>query len=661
MTQMKADLSFAPRAPMLALGLLVISVDIVLFSFLNQSANSLALAHIVSFLSTSLIALLATLSWPNFFLSACSAGKNTAKSIFNFSLLVLLLLFLRGGLLASLIQILAIPTLTAICMVAAFSALSLYASYFFAQQLKDASTETCGNALCLAAVGYIVLLKLFYLGVPELLFEEAYYWNYAQHLDIGYLDHPLIVAWTITAFTKMLGNIEFAVRFGAFLLWFITAYFAYKLACEVFNKTVAIRALLLVAALPAYFSFGYFMSPDAPLTACWAAAIYYCYQVFIKEDKAAWLKLGIALGFGMSSKYTIALLGAAIVLFMIFDKNARKWLLRPQPYLAALVALLLFSPVIIWNIQHDWLSFTFQSAGRLESSHHFSLPRFISNLLITLTPIGLLSVAALILFKNKLLENAKAFVSNVSNLNRSYFLLMWLGLFPVAVYAGLSLTRASKLNWTGPCWLGLMPFFALLLTQKTTESAPKLLAWCQRAWPATIVILLLIYGAGMHYLSLGFPRMPYPQNTHLMGYESFAREIEVIKTQLERETGEKILVVGMDRNKIASGLAFYRTKYLDKMQTESDVKPAFDTASEHLFGDVGLMYELWFPIAGQENKPMLLIGESIADLSSNAVLSRVKTAGEIKEMRTWENGKPTGRYYYRLVSGYHSGQIAPNN
>ena len=99
----------------------------------------------------------------------------------------------------------------------------------------------------------------------------------------------------------------------------------------------------------------------------------------------------------------------------------------------------------------------------------------------------------------------------------------------------------------------------------------------------------------------------------------------------------------------------------EKTQSETAVNPAFDTASEHLFGDVGLMYELWFPIAAQENKTMLLIGESTADLSKNEVLSRVKTAGEIKEIRAWKNGKSTGRYYYRLVSGYHSGQIAPNN
>ncbi len=648
MNLQKIDFSFLLTRPFLIICLLCAGVDVALFLNLYKQADLLASAHITSFLSASAIGFFA--------FSRFNQQGLTLKQSATFILLTFLTLFLHGGLLASLLKILAMPASVAIFITAIFSAITLFYAYSFAQKSVSKS------ALYLAAVAYIILLKLFYLGVPELLFEEAYYWNYAQHLDIGYLDHPLIVAWTIKAFTSLFGNVEFAVRLGAFLYWFVTAYFTFKLTREIFNKTIAYCALVIVAILPAYFSFGWFMTPDAPLTACWAAAIYYTYQSLIKYDKNAWLKLGIALGLGMSSKYTIALLAAAIVLFLMFDKTARKWLMRREPYLAALVALVLFSPVIIWNIQHDWLSFTFQSAGRLESGNHFSLPRFISNLLITLTPIGLLSVVALIFSHEYFLIKIKAINHTTKNFgkshsdigkyaNRQYLLLMWLSLFPVAIYAVLSLFKASKLNWTGPCWLALIPFLALLVTQKPSISTPKLLAWSQRAWPTTIVFLLLIYGAGMHYLGIGFPNIPYPQNTHLLGFQSLSREIENIKAQMEKDSskasGEDILVVGMDRNKIASGLAFYGAKNLAN-------NPAFSTASEHLFGDVGLMYELWFPIAKQEGKSMLLVAENVSDLSSEAVISRVKTMGEIKEITAQKDGKTTGHYYYRLVTGYHS-------
>jgi dolichol-phosphate mannosyltransferase len=234
--------------------------------------------------------------------------------------------------------------------------------------------------------------------------------------------------------------------------------------------------------------------------------------------------------------------------------------------------------------------------------------------------------------------------------NRSYWLLAWLSLFPVGVYATLSLIRASKLNWTGPCWLALIPFLALLLTQKPAFSKPRLLNWSQRAWPTTAVILLLIYGAGFHYLGIGFPNTPFPKNTHLLGFQGLGREVENIKNQIQNETGRKILVVGMDRNKIASGLAFYRAKYISHSPSNN---PAFDTASEHLFGDVGLMYELWFPVTAQQGKSLLLVGESAHDLNSQAVISRVENAGEIRLIEAYKDGKLVGRYHYRLVEGYH--------
>ena len=633
----KADfLTSANRSQLLITSLLVAAIDVVLFYVLNQQAHSLAPAHLVSFLGASIAGLITL--------------KIKPKQLITFVLIALLTVLLRGGLLASLVSLM--PVLAAMCICALFSATILVFGYQYIQFINT-NADTKWNYWCVAVLVYLTLLKLFYLGVPELIFEEAYYWNYAQHLDIGYLDHPLMVAWMIKAFTLVLGNNEFAVRIGAFLCWFISARYVFKLTRETLNEASAYWALVLLAALPAYFSFGWFMSPDAPLTACWAAAIYYFHQVIVKANAKAWFGVGIALGLGMISKYTIALLGGAMLLFLLTDKDSRKWLLRPQPYIALLIVCVLFSPVIIWNMQHAWASFAFQSEGRVASGNHFSLPRFISNVLIFITPIGVMSFIAVLKYKKIILARLQSTLEAATSLNRSYFVLAWLTLFPIAVFASLSVFRASKLNWTGPCWLGLIPFLALLASQstspqKTEANAPKLLAWSARVWPATVVILMLIYGVGLHYLSLGLPLTKYPQNTHLMGYADFAAEIESIVTQLKKERNENILVVAMDRNKIASGLAFYRTIAKAK---DAD-KPALETASGHLFGVGALMYEFWFPSAEQTGKTMLLVGEKIDELNSEIVLSRSTPIGEIKTISTWKNGKQTGTYYYRLVSNY---------
>ncbi len=648
--------SWAGRFQLLAIGLVAIGLDSAVFRTLNVRADALATAHIAGFFAATAAGCL--------LLGLINRGMRTviAARLPAIAVIALLVLFLRGGLLASLAQILAFPATIAHLIAAIFSLLACYAGYLWfvdPRRAEGGSAETRWDRFCLAIVIYAVLLRLLYLGVPELLFEEAYYWNYAKHLDIGYLDHPLMVAWIIRLFIALMGNIEFAVRAGAFLCWLVTAWFSYRLTRDFLGQAAAHRALTIVAALPVYFFFGLFMSPDAPLAACWAAAIYFMHQIVVREDPRAWLWLGVAIGLGMISKYTIVLLGAAIVLYVLVDRPSRKWLTRPEPYVAALIALALFSPVIIWNWQHEWASLAFQSQDRLASKYTFSLPRFTGNVIAQLTPTGILSVIALVAYRRQLTAGFAAPVASpVASLGRSHSLLTWLTLFPVAVFAAVSVFRVSKLNWTGPCWLGLVPYMALLVTPGPESGVPRLLTWCRRAWPPTIVACLLFYGAAVHWLGPGLPGVSYPRNTHLIGWRNFGRDIEVLVQQVTRETGREMLVVGMDRNRIASGLAFYRTQTIDAAGEKTRYDPAFQTASEHLFGGVGLMYALWFPVGEQDGKTMLLVGEDVSSLSSERVLSRAKTAGDIGEIGVWKNGKPAGRYHYRLVTGYQAGSAA---
>ncbi|HVT62176.1 MAG TPA: glycosyltransferase family 39 protein, partial [Legionellaceae bacterium] len=79
------------------------------------------------------------------------------------------------------------------------------------------------------------LIRLLFLGQHDLLVEEAYYWNYAVHLDFGYLDHPPMIAALIRCATWFFGTNEFAVRFPALICWLITTYYSYQW-CELVQK-----------------------------------------------------------------------------------------------------------------------------------------------------------------------------------------------------------------------------------------------------------------------------------------------------------------------------------------------------------------------------------------------------------------------------------------
>jgi dolichol-phosphate mannosyltransferase len=650
--------SSASKIHFFLVSFLVFAMDLAILNLCYSQGFSLSFCHIISFLAAS---------GTGYFLNSIWSYKNTTRpatnQFINFTITVLLILFLRGGILASLLKFWDFPPeVTIVICVSVSSVLSYIGSSdsIFLGKARSAEPKSRWYYFTIFIILYSVLLRFFYLGLPELFYEEAYYWNYAKHLDIGYLDHPPMVAWMIGLSTQLMGDNEFAVRFGAFACWFITAYFSYRLTRDIHDRFN--QATLLVATLPAYFAVGWVMTPDAPLVACWAATLYFLYQALIHDRRMAWAGVGVSIGLGMLSKYTIALLGPAALLFILVDRHSRKWLFRPEPYLAILLALILFSPVIVWNAGHEWVSFLYQGRDRVAERFEFSLPYFILSIILLITPTGFLSVIAVMLYPRKVISKSDVVTEDsiFKAKTRDYYLLMILTFFPVTIFAVLSLFRETKFHWTVPCWLGIVPYMTLIAARNSRAGADKLVEWSRRAWPMTIVICLICYGAALHYLSLGFPGIPYSQNLYLLGWRDFGREIEALVEQIERETGEKILVVGMDRNRIASGLAFYRTMAIDSSNAAIVGKPAFQTSSWHLFGEKSLMYQYWFPMSEQNNKTMLLVSRSIDNLTSDNVRSRVQQMGDIKEIKLWKNGRLAGRYYYSLVKGYQSKQADDN-
>src|SRR5580692_8752144 len=253
------------------------------------------------------------------------------------------------------------------------------------------------RALLIALVGYAFFLRVLYSGQIELIPEEAYYWNYSRHLDIGYLDHPPMVAWLIKLGTLLFGDTEFGVRFGALCCGTVSSCFIYRLTRNVFGESSALLALSLAQVLPFFFMAGMIMTPDAPLTAAWAASLYFLERALIAGRRRAWIWAGLSVGLGLLSKYTIAMLGAGTFLFMALDPTSRRWFRRWEPYAAVGIAAAVFAPVLIWNAQHDWASFAFQTSRRLAEAPQFALHKLIASALILITPTGVLAVGAALL------------------------------------------------------------------------------------------------------------------------------------------------------------------------------------------------------------------------------------------------------------------------
>jgi 4-amino-4-deoxy-L-arabinose transferase-like glycosyltransferase len=118
---------------------------------------------------------------------------------------------------------------------------------------------------------------------------------------------------------------------------------------------------------------GSITTPDAP--ACFFQAAALAVALYIVEPEQStrrgplWLLFGILIGLSLASKYTCALLGASVFLALLLSREGRRHLFTPWPWLGAILAVAVFSPVIDWNSHHDWASFRFQLHHGLGSDH----------------------------------------------------------------------------------------------------------------------------------------------------------------------------------------------------------------------------------------------------------------------------------------------------
>lgn len=199
--------------------------------------------------------------------------------------------------------------------------------------------------------------------------QEAYYWGYSQHPDLSYFDHPPMVAWLIWLGTKVLGDGELGLRLGTWTCGLLACAFGILLLREFGLPRCARRIwILLTLAVPAMAAARFLANPDPPLVAAWLATIYALWRART-GSLTAWLAAGMAAGLALLSKYTAAFLAIGGVIVLLFDPMMRRQLLRPGPWLALLVAIAVFTPVVVWNAQHGFESFRFQTEGRLKEAH----------------------------------------------------------------------------------------------------------------------------------------------------------------------------------------------------------------------------------------------------------------------------------------------------
>lgn len=607
-------------------------VDVAVFILAMRQGMKLADAHLLSFALAFILSYCLSVRGP-----AVAAGRGGDLRLHGHLLIVgLAAVLLRGAVLGLLTHVWGWPPQLSIVVAAGVTMALTLTGYAFALRSHTwtlGSGGTHWREFAVGLVAFAFLLRLVYITQVELLPEDAYYWNYAQHLDLGYLDHPPMVAWLIWLGTAICGDTQFGVRIGALCCAAVASLFAYRLTRNLFGEQSALVALVLMQILPFFFLAGMLMTPDAPLTATWAASLYFLERALLAGKGRAWLLAGVSIGLGLISKYTIAMLMPVAFLFVILDPPSRRWLLRWEPYAALVIALLLFSPVIIWNAQHEWASFAFQTSRRLAETPRFALHRLIISVLVLLTPTGLLTLLV------SRFTGAISLPNEGEGVRRSWLFMRLATLVPLSVFAVFSLRHDVKIDWTGALWLGAVPALAASIVWFGSQEARGFRRWLWTAWGPTAVCMLLIYAVGLHFLALGLPGVGYGRHLELVpvGWRDLGRQVNELAAEIRRASGKDPLIVGMDRYELASELSFYL--------------PASERGAitgRNLFGQNGLMYGRWASSLSVEDRPLLLVAWDPHDFSDELTGGYVAALGPVQERVLTRDGTRIREFSYRI-------------
>ena len=231
----------------------------------------------------------------------------------------------------------------------------------------------------------------------------------------------------------------------------VASLFAYRLTRNLFGEASAVIALVLMQALPFFFLGGLLMTPDAPLTAAWAASLYFMERALIAGQARAWLWAGVSIGLGLISKYTIAMLVPAAFLFMILDAQSRRWLLRWEPYAALIIAAVIFSPVILVECATRLGFFCVPDIATACRGAEVRASQAIISVLVLLTPVGLVTL---------LISRFSGTRRVPEDLRRRWLFLRMVVLVPLSVFVLFSVRHDVKIDWTGALWLGAVPALA---------------------------------------------------------------------------------------------------------------------------------------------------------------------------------------------------------
>jgi 4-amino-4-deoxy-L-arabinose transferase-like glycosyltransferase len=495
----------------------------------------------------------------------------------------------------------------------------------------------------------VTLLHLLAAGRVPLSADEAHYALYGLHPDWSYFDHPPMVGW-MQALVLRFADSEFALRLWPILLSALTALVLFAYTRRLFPQDSPWLGFFTVAFYQSGVLFqllGLALVPETPLLFFTLLALLALLRALdhdhwrLRDDRhgwrkcgkcrsnfSAWLTFGLCLGLAGLSKYTAVTLTFTAALFVVLQRG-RESLGDPKLWMAlflsAFVALLVITPVLYWNIEHDWLSFRYQ-LGHGFRAKDWEWSR------VGLSQLGQLFAYAPGLYVFGLI----ALVAAARAWRERGVQLTLLLVVPVLLlFVSGSGHEETLPHWTALAWAGVTPLATRWIMQHWTRRPVRVLLYVSAGYSLIVLALL--------YTLLLVPALPFPGARHplspLLGWPEAAARAAALRADFSREEPGAVLLV--PNWSLASRLAWY-ARPLPVQVTDT----RFD------------QFDLWFGTPRPGTDGVLVVPDSMLK-TGRRMLSHFAACRESEPYRVVREGRTVVTFYFYLCRDYRGPDDGP--
>jgi len=337
--------------------------------------------------------------------------------------------------------------------------------------------------LFLHAVVWTALPSLLYANLPLDLIEAL---TYGREWQLGYDKLPPLPWWLVEIAYRLFGH-DFAYYLLAQIAVVAALWLIWLTARPLAGPLGALVAVLIVDGLHYLNYTSTKFNHDVVQLPFWALAGFAFHRALRGGRIGHWLLLGFAIGVSLWSKYFVVVLAAPLALFILYDREARKVLATPGPYIAVVAALITMAPHIVWLVQNDFLPFIYAEHRALPSrglvDHIWHPLQFGVGQAFFLVPSLLIALPLFFPRANEMALSADTFDRRVVN---------WLAFGPFATVVAMSAIsgRGTVAMWGYPLWLFLGLWIVLFTHRVLDESR---LARVLLIWAAVFACLALAF------------------------------------------------------------------------------------------------------------------------------------------------------------------------